>query len=159
MHPQNFPPLRIAQAAGIVLNQANSWDIILKGKNLRMLRGTFANINVHSYWKNHADFDKPCKPVSVKLGKQSVDSLIINTVCILQYYYGSYFNRPALIEQAMDLMRCIPAERNAITNRYIDAGIHLRNARDSQAVLQLYGNYCSLKKCLNCMAGIKIIGE
>ena len=159
MHPQNFPPLRIAQAAGIVLNQANSWDILLKEKDLRILRSIFSSINVHPYWKNHADFDKPCKPVSVKLGKRSVDSLIINTVCILRYYYGRYFNRLDLMKQAADLMDCIPAECNAITRRYIDAGIRLRHAGDSQAILQLYANYCSLKKCLNCIAGIEIIGE
>lgn len=159
MHPQNFPPLRIAQAAGIVLNQANTWDVILKEMDLRRLRNIFSGIPIHPYWKNHADFDKPCKPVSVKLGKRSVDSLIINTVCILRYYYGRYFNRIELMLQAMDLMGCIPAERNAITNRYIDAGIHLRHAGDSQAILQLYGNYCSLKKCLDCMAGSKILGK
>ncbi|WP_158800565.1 DUF2851 family protein [Pedobacter sp. L105] len=157
MHPQNFPPLRIAQAAGLLISRQHLFANLLQEPDPRKLIHMFSDINVHPYWKNHSDFDRLCQPVSTRLGRKSIENLMINTVCLLLYTYGKYFRQTEFIERSIVLLKKIPAESNAITRQYRKAGLQLRGAYDSQAVLQLYKSYCSPKKCLNCMIGADIL--
>jgi hypothetical protein len=159
MHPQNFPLLRIAQLVALIVHHSAIFSLILKENSFKGLKAIFGGIVVHPYWQNHTHFDQLSKPISTRLGVKSVESLLINTVCILLYSYGDYFARPAYKDSALELLRQIPAERNAILDPYRKSGLQLKNAYATQGILQLYKNGCSLKKCLSCGIGLEIIGS
>lgn len=159
MHPQNFPPLRIAQVAALIVHHSEIFSTMLEENPLKALKEIFASIVVDPYWKNHTHFDQPSKPISTRLGNRSIQSLLVNTVSVLLYCYGDYFSKPNYRERALELLQQIPAEHNAILIPYRKAGLQLESAFATQGVLQLYKNCCSLKKCLKCKIGIEIIGS
>jgi hypothetical protein len=49
------------------------------------------------------------------------------------------------------------------SNQYIESfnnfGVKAKNASDSQALIQLFTNYCTHKKCLNCNIGHNILRD
>jgi hypothetical protein len=159
MHPQNFPILRIAQLAGIMTGNSPAIADILSCVDLPSLFSLFTPLVVHPYWNDHYQFDKRCKQMSLQLGKKSVELLIINTVCVILFHYGQYFSLPEMQQRAFAFLRKIPAENNSLIAAYKEAGLTIKSASDSQAVLQLNKKCCSLKKCLDCAIGIDIVSR
>ncbi|MET1054111.1 MAG: DUF2851 family protein [Pedobacter sp.] len=157
MHPQNFPVLRIAQLAGMLTGNTPAIPDILAAGKLPSLISLFTPVSVHPYWKDHSHFDKICKPMELRLGRKSVDILIINVVCVILYHYGGYFGIPEIRQRSVSFLKSIPAEDNGVVRKYKAAGLKLKSASDSQAILQLHKNYCATKKCLNCAVGIDIV--
>jgi len=159
IHPQNFPVWRIAQAASLLAGTKHSLSKILENPDLKEIKEMFSVYAAHAYWNNHSDFDRECKEGSTRLGKHSIENIVINTVSLILYTYGQYSGRPQFIERAFTLLKTIPSERNAILLNYQQAGMKLRHAYDSQAVLELNKKFCSQKKCLNCIIGIDLLGN
>lgn len=95
MHPQNFPMLRIAQLAALIVQHSEIFTLMLKENSFKALKKMFENIAVHPYWENHTHFDQTSKPIPTRLGVKSIESLLVNTVCVLLYRYGGYFSKPA----------------------------------------------------------------
>lgn len=159
IHPQNFPVLRIAQAAALLGGMHAFFSAVLECLPLKNLMEIFSGFSVNPYWTNHSDFDRPRKSTVTKLGKHSAENIVINTVCVILYTYGRYSGYPLFIQRAFELLKAIPAEKNALLSGYQQAGLKLRHAYDSQAVLHLNKKFCSQKKCLDCMIGINLLGE
>jgi hypothetical protein len=159
IHPQNFPSLRIAQAAALL---AGAHSLVLQmpdSLSVHEMIRIYTAFPPDDYWNNHSDFDKVCKPNSTKLGKYSAHNLAINTICLILYTYGSCNSYPQYIEKAIALLKTLPPEKNALLSRYQEAGLKPQHALDSQAVLQLNKKFCSQKKCLDCMIGIDLLGQ
>lgn len=159
MHPQNFPVLRIAQLAGMLMGNSPAISDVLASTDLRSTIRLFAPPAVHPYWKNHSDFDKSSKVMKLNPGRKSIENLIINTVCVMMYHYGQYFFVPEFQQRAISFLKKIPAEHNSITEAYKKAGVIFNSAWDTQAVLQLYKYHCSLRKCLKCGIGRDLIAS
>ena len=81
------------------------------------------------------------------------DLLLINAVCPVLYYYGQVMNKTELCDKAFRWIQTIPAEQNSILKLYSSESWLAHHAGDSQAMLQLNKQYCSLKKCLQCQIG------
>lgn len=159
MRPNNFPARRIAQFAALFMHKYHFLALILEGRALPELRALFKPLTVNKYWENHFHFDKEVKHMQVSTGRQSVDSLILNTVCLFLYSYGKCMNRPQLIAGAVSLLMQLPAERNTIVRKYAAHGLTVKNAYGSQSLLHLNKFYCNQKKCLNCIIGNKILTQ
>lgn len=159
MRPNNFPERRIAQLAALFLHKDHFFALVLEDKELHELRALFKPLAVNKYWESHFHFDKEVQHMEVNTGRQSVDSLIINTVCLVLYSYGKCLDQPQLIDRALSLLRQIPAEENAIIRQYAANGVMIKTAYDSQSLLHLNKRYCSQKKCLNCIIGNKILTQ
>lgn len=92
--------------------------------------------------------------LSVKgLGRQTVRSLIINAVVPMLLCYARWQGNEERSEQALGLLEEIPAEENRYMAQWRDAGMDIKSAFDSQALLQLTHNYCQPHKCLRCRIG------
>jgi hypothetical protein len=57
----------------------------------------------------------------------------------------------------MKLLESLPKEENNIINDFDVLGVKVKNAFESQALLELKNNYCNFKKCLQCGIGNKIL--
>ena len=157
MRPTNFPTIRIAQIAALYGQRQNLFSSLMESKNLNDFYELFA-ITLAPYWNTHYTFYK-VSPSSVKrITKSFVDLLLINTIIPLKFNYLK--SRSAVDEEVfLELLYQLKPEKNSIISKFLDLGIHSKNAFESQALLQLKSNYCSKKQCLQCAIGNAILKE
>ena len=159
MRPQNFPTIRLAQFAGLIVQSNHLFSKIMEIKDVVELRGLFENLPVNDYWKTHYHFKKEATSVGIQIGKTSVENILLNTVALFLFAYGKHTDTQFYISRAIKLLESLPAEQNVITDKFISAGVQLDHAFASQGILQLKKQYCDEKKCLSCGIGIKILKQ
>jgi len=157
MRPQNFPTVRLAQFAALIVKSNHLFSKILDIKDIKSLRGLFIEININPYWENHYRFDVESKPLSKTLGASSIDVLLLNTLVLFLFSYGKHLQQEYYISRAMKLLENLPKEENNIITDFDVLGVKANTAFESQALLELRNNYCNFKKCLQCGIGNKIL--
>jgi hypothetical protein len=157
MRPQNFPTIRLAQFAALVINSNHLFSKILEIKDVAALRDLFANAKVNDYWETHYRFDAESKPASKNMGAGAIDILLLNTVAVTLFSYGKHLQKQYYINRALALLEYLPGEKNNITDDFVTFGIKSTTAFDSQALLELKNSYCNHKKCLQCAVGNKVL--
>lgn len=138
LHPQNSPELRICQFAQLIYQSESLLSKILDTDDLKALIALFK-----------VD----------RMGKSSIDILLINTVLPYKYAYALHRRDTAQAEQAMALMERIAPENNTIVRQWRILGQQVTSAADTQALLHLYQNYCQHHECINCEVGYKIFEQ
>ncbi len=156
-HPSNFPTKRIAQLATFLANETNTFSKVLEIDNPEVLRGKFA-AETSEYWKNHYRLDKPTSQIrSRKMGKSSLDGLIINSISTLLFTYGRKTENEVMVSKAILLLENCSKETNGIIKKWIELGIQPNNAKHTQGLIELKREYCEKKKCLSCTFGSEIL--
>lgn len=157
MRPANFPTIRIAQFAALVHKSLHLFSQIIETHSVKEI-APLLDVTASSYWDTHFQFDAEQKKATKKsLGKSSVQNIIINTIAPIQFLYAARQDTHKLQERALQLLEAVPAEKNNITRLWDENGWQAANAAQSQALLQLYNDYCSAKRCLECSIGLNII--
>ncbi|MBC7913567.1 MAG: DUF2851 family protein [Pyrinomonadaceae bacterium] len=159
LRPQNFPTLRLAQFASLVHISSHLFSKLLEVPDAKQIATLFKNLPVSSYWLTHYRFEKEAEKVSVQLGADSINNILLNSVAITLFSFGKYTDNDEIKERAILLLETLPFESNQITQRFIDIGVKKGNSDRSQALLHLKKTYCDLKKCLNCAIGTKIVNS
>lgn len=154
--PNNFPTIRIAQFAYLLHKSSSLFSKIIESESVAQLRGLF-DFSCSDYWKNHYTFDVLSPYALKKPGKTTINLLLINTVVPFLFAYGKQKDDSESIEKAMDCLDALPAERNYIITNFEKYGLMAKNARQSQAMIQLYKYYCLKKLCLQCSIGDQIL--
>jgi hypothetical protein len=157
MRPQNFPTIRLAQFAALVINSSHLFSKILEIKDVTALRDLFANSKVNPYWETHYRFDAESKPAAKNMGAGAVDVLLLNTIALFLFTYGTHLKKQYYISRALQLLEFLPAEKNHITDDFVTLGVKITSAFESQGLLELKNSYCNHKKCLQCAVGNKIL--
>ena len=157
MRPQNFPTIRLAQFAALVINSNHLFSKILDVKDVAALRDLFAGAKVNDYWETHYRFDTESKPSPKNMGAAAVDVLLLNAVAVTLFSYGRHLQKQHYISRAMQLLEFLPPEKNHITEDFVTLGLKITNAFESQALLELKNSFCSHKKCLQCAVGNRIL--
>lgn len=150
--PLNFPTIRLAQLSSLILKSTTVFSQILDF-DLPNQVVDFFSCQVNEYWKNHYTFGKKSAYNEKKLGRNTIFSIIINTVIPFMFIYGEYKNNNTLKEKAINWLEQLPPENNQITRTWKELGVKPRHAADSQALIQLTNSYCRSKKCLSCQIG------
>lgn len=101
--------------------------------------------------------DKVSPPKVKSLGKGTIHLLTINAFAPILFLYGKEKDLPIYCELAVKLIESIPPESNHLIANWKNLGLNPTNASQSQALLELYGNYCQSKNCLNCAIGGAIL--
>ncbi len=154
--PTNFPTVRIAQFAQLLYSRKGFFSRLIQIESAQELN-EFFKINQSVYWQSHYNFGKESSVKMVGLGNDSIENLIINSAIPLMVAYAQSVDNQALIEKAIRFLESIKAERNSITQIWESLGVDLKTAYESQGYIELYNNYCSQKKCLQCNIGIEIL--
>ena len=157
MRPQNFPTLRLAQFAALIVKTNHLFSKIMEIDDVTALRKLFENLPVNTYWNTHFHFKKQASGTNVQLGKASVNNILLNTVALFLFAYGKYTATQFYINRAVKLLESLPAEQNAIIGKFVEAGVKIGNASGSQGIMQLKKQYCDEKKCMSCGIGVKIM--
>lgn len=93
------------------------------------------------------------------LGKKTTDSLIINAIVPILLAFAQWQADETMSERALGILESLPAESNRFMDYWIACGIPLKNALESQAMLQLYKQYCEPHNCMRCRLGCWLIKQ
>jgi hypothetical protein len=156
LRPANFPSLRLAQFAALIVRQKNISSQILSTRSSEQLRALLV-VQPGAFWTTHYSFKKRVNQHIGSMGESSIDNIIINTVAPYLVAYGKYKGETQFIENAESLLRQVGSEENAVTRNWTEAGWKVKNAFDSQALIQLFNSYCIPRQCLNCSIGAALL--
>jgi hypothetical protein len=157
LRPANFPTIRMAQFAQL-LHQHPSIFSLLVHIPTQLLYKKLAIIQ-SLYWQEHYRFIKQSKTKIPGLGKASIENILINTAVPLLVAYGKAKDEQDYVDRAVAILQHLPAEHNTITRHWEDVGIKAKSAFDSQALIELFNNFCTKKKCLSCHIGASIMRQ
>ena len=157
LRPANFPTIRLAQFAALILRSNHLFSKILEIKDVKALQNLFTEIKVNPYWENHYRFDSESAPAARNLGPESVNILLLNTLALFLFSYGKHNQIQHYINRSLALLEILPHETNKIVSDFTNLGVKIKTAFESQALLELKNNYCNYKKCLQCGVGNKIL--
>jgi len=155
LRPQNFPTIRLSQFANLYNENHNLFDKVVKATTIADLYKIF-EVSASAYWDDHFTFGKGSKKSSKKLTKKFVDLLIINTIIPLKFSYSKHLGKDS-DESLIAIISSLKREDNNILKKFTALGISIKTAGDSQAILQLYNQYCSKNKCLQCSIGSSLL--
>lgn len=156
LRPANFPTLRLAQFARLVATTGSLFSLLVEADDAPVLVKALQVIPT-AYWQDHYRFGKVTEKGAPGLGQTSAENIIINTVVPLLAAYAHHREQPAYIDRAIALLEQMPAEENRITNNWADLGLSVRTAFDSQASIELFNEFCAVKKCLSCQIGLALV--
>jgi hypothetical protein len=156
LRPKNFPTIRLAQSANFILKYQGTFSKIAESESAEEVKKLF-EVSVSDYWKAHYSFDEPSVFEEKNLGKSSIESILINTVCPLLFFYGKFNGNEQVSEKAVKWYYDLKPEKNNITRLFEHNAFKPLQAAHSQALLQLHHTYCVSKKCLQCSMGVFIL--
>ncbi len=152
LRPVNFPTVRIAQFAKLIYDSVHLFSKIMEAEELITLK-QLLNMEVSDYWKSHYLFDKTSAIRAKKLGDDSIQNLIINTIVPFLFVYGKARGEEIYVERALRLLEELEGENNSVINNWKSLNVPTERAYATQALLQLKNKYCDEKKCLHCSIG------
>ncbi|SFR93072.1 DUF2851 family protein [Maribacter stanieri] len=154
LRPSNFPTIRIAQLSAFYVKNNNLFHLLIE-KDEPNVSGVL-NAEISEYWEDHFNFGKTSKKSKKRVTDSFLDLLMINTIIPLKFafqrYKGSVDN-----DALLKLMTDIKKEENNLISKFGKLGVTVKSAKDSQTYLQLYNNYCSKDKCLDCAIGASLM--
>ena len=156
LRPQNFPHIRISQLANLFYERRSSLSALLECETVDALRRLLAT-HVTPYWETHYVFGSESPRNSKKMSISSIDLLLINTAIPMLFAVGRHRQREELCDRAFDLLEQLKAEKNHIITMWQECGLPVKNAGDSQALIQLKREYCDRKDCLRCRFGYEYL--
>lgn len=156
LRPPAFPTLRISMLAGLIFKSDHLFSTLLEIDDTDQFF-QFFDVSASPYWDHHYRFEKPAKESRKKLGVDSIETLLINTVTPFLFLYGIQKDNQAYRSKAIKLLEKLSPEKNSITKNCEKLGFVNKTAFDSQALLELKEEYCDKKKCLDCMIGDRLL--
>ncbi len=148
--PVNFPTIRLSQIAALFHKSQSLYHLLEKLPDLKALNNFF-NVSTSIYWESHYTFDNPSEDRRKPLGNVAIHSLIIN--CIVPFIFFKSAGNETLCNYALNLLSQLPAELNSKTKPFSLLKKKACHALESQAQIQLYDHFCSVKACLHCNVG------
>ena len=156
LRPANFPTLRIAQFARLLVDSNHLFSALLGATSIKEIEQLF-KLSVSDYWLSHYNFQEKSIERTKSLGKTFVHTLIINVIVPMLFMYGKLQGKETYCEQSIRLLEELPAEKNAIITEWNKIGITTNTAADTQGLLQLKKKYCDAKNCLSCSIGFAVL--
>ncbi len=170
--PQNFPTIRIAGGARL-LNMLLYVDLIPRMiKKFEEIRSDRVLINSirslfivksDGYWSEHFVFSKPAKDkVKYFIGASRSDEIVVNIVLPYLYVYFEVFGKKDLAKRTLKIYQLYTQKSDNKIVRDVAESIGLDGYKKrtifAQGMIELFRNYCSKDKCLECEIG-KIVFE
>ena len=157
MRPANFPHVRLAQLAMLYHERRISVSKLLAATDKSSLT-ELLRVETSPYWDTHYTFaSTPSAPTKKRVTDNAVTLLLINSVAPFYYSYGRRKDSEQHCEQAVALLEQLKAENNYIIRGWIDCGLIVKHAADSQALIQLKKQYCDRRDCLRCRIGYEYL--
>lgn len=156
--PANFPSIRLFQWSECMRQQDNLFQKLVQSTTFNDAKKyvTISGKQKIDIGDLHPK-NKQTYIETIQLSKNLVNSLFINAIIPLLFFYGKHTQQEHLCERAFNWLQEIPAEDNHIVKQWEKLNISLAKASETQAVIQLKNYYCSTNKCLACAVGNYIL--
>jgi hypothetical protein len=166
LRPNNFPPLRIAQAAAWYANGA-----LLADDPLPRLRSALDAENPTTaltdalaatpppFWRTHYHLTKSAAEHEPSLGPSRRETLLVNAVVPILLLDADRRDDRAQADAALDVLRSLSASRDSVVRRFRDLGTDAQSAFEAQGLHQLYREYCTEGGCLECRIGQHLLNS
>lgn len=158
LRPQNFPHRRLAMLSQYIHGGFSLFARLCQTATIDDMRSLF-QVQLSGYWDTHYTFETTSPASTSVLGIPAIDIILINTVAPLLYTYGIHTGDDTYTDRAQWIWESLRPEQNSIIRRFAAIGIEAKSALESQAVIQLYNEYCQNKKCLYCRIGHKLLAQ
>ncbi len=153
LYPANHPAVRLAEIAALLCKRDFLLDGVLDCRTSEDIERLFA-VEASEYWRTHYTPSGAVSAPSPKtIGRAKARLVGINLAAPLMFAYGRETGREELCERALDLLSTVPAEKNRLLDGWYDAGCTAQNGFESQALLELCGQYCAWGACADCRMG------
>jgi Protein of unknown function (DUF2851) len=156
LRPANFPTVRLAQLTAILFHRKNLFSSILEINSSKDLY-VFFSVKLPEYWIRHYQFGKVYKDQKNSLGRESIDNIIINVIAPALVAYGKSKDDQMFVDRAVRILQAIPAESNRIIRQWKMLGMEVKTGFDSQAMVELFNNFCLKRRCLDCNIGTSLV--
>lgn len=167
LRPQNFPTVRIAGGTRFLksLLYENLLSDITKKfieiRNLNILANSLRSLFViksDGYWRKHYIFEKSTKePIKYFVGAGRADEIVVNVVLPYFSVYFDMFSKGDLAKKVVKTYNVyVQRSDNKIVREVADAldtPEFLKKTVMTQGMLELFRNFCSKKRCLECEIG------
>jgi hypothetical protein len=170
LRPQNFPTIRLSGGARII-------NRLLKGNLIGKIITSVENINAiprlcnelrnlvvvrgDGFWKRHFIFDQPAKTeINYFIGISRADEIIVNVILPALAIYFEIFDRKELTKKVYKLYQNFFQKTENKLVEEVSSTLQLADAGNRsilyQGMIELFRNYCSREKCLECIIGKKV---
>lgn len=156
MRPANFPHRRIAVLAAMTYGGFRMMQRIVETDDVDKAIELFIP-QLTGYWENRYTFGPGGERRLTSMSRQSAAVMVVNVAIPLMYAYGHQHGDDELCDRAITMLQTLQAEKNSITELFGRAGVRVRDAFHSQALVQLRRNYCEKRKCLFCRIGHRLL--
>lgn len=166
LRPNNFPSLRIVQAAAWYAS-----DGLLATDPLPVLRTALSEDNATEalrealsatpspFWKHHYHLTKRASEHDPTLGASRREKLLVNAVIPTLLLDADRRNDAAQADTAIDVLQSLSASRDKVVRKFRDLGTAARTAFEAQGMHQLYREYCTEGGCLECEIGRSLLNS
>jgi len=156
LRPQNFPHIRLSQLANLYYQRKAGLSQLLECTTVDQLKNLLSS-HVTPYWETHYTFGSLSTKNEKHLSYGSLNLLIINTAIPMLFAIGRHRQREELCDRAFDMLEQLKPENNHITRMWLQCGLPIQSAGDSQALIQLKKEYCDKRNCLRCRIGYEYL--
>ena len=170
LRPQNFPTIRIAGGArilreilygGLIKNITKKITEIYNLTVLINALRTLFVIRSDGFWRHHYVFDQQAhNDLKYFVGASRADEIVVN---VLLPYFSVYFEVFGQQKQAKKVHKIYSLYQQRTENQIIQdvaGALNLDNSTKStiisQGMIDLFRNYCSKDKCLECEIGKRV---
>lgn len=157
LRPPNFPTIRLSQLASLYHKHQNLFGLVIEATTLEEIYTIF-DVSASRYWDDHFTFGKSSRKGVKKLTKKFIDLLIVNTILPIKFCYSRHLNE-AVDETIVNIALALDKEENSIVSNFSAHAVTAENAMESQGILQLYNEYCTKNKCLQCTIGTGLLTQ
>ena len=142
VYPNGFPFHRISQLAFFVQFFDFNFDFIFKSAE------EIINFILNLFKKDGS---------KIMFTSSFIHLIIINGFIPFIWWYSIKINDLNLKNKVFEMLDLLPAEKNSILKKWKNIGVESKKAFDSQALLEIYNQFCINKRCLSCSVGNKIL--
>ncbi len=147
MRASGMPVRRLAQIAAVFAGKTRYFHELIACRDVESMKKILPDkLPEETGWRE-------LLPSKSLLSKPQKDMLLINVLLPVWFYYHHQVHGHASSLSIFDMMHQLPPEDNAICRRYKKLGFPVQSALDSQALLELRGQYCEPKRCIACRIG------
>ncbi|MCK0158406.1 DUF2851 family protein [Cellulophaga sp. F20128] len=157
LRPTNFPTIRLSQIANLYGKHQTLFAVLMRTTSLKEMYEVF-NVAASAYWDDHYTFGKISRKSSKKITKSFVQLIVINTILPLRFCYAKHLGKDEN-EIVLNIISSLQKEKNSIVTNFTKLTKSIHSAKESQAILELYSNYCLKNKCLQCAVGSSLLSR
>lgn len=154
--PRNHPVLRLSQMAELLCDKELLFSKVIECRTADDVSRLFM-VEASDYWTTHYIPGRQSSSAVKRLGRAKAHLIGINLVAPMQFFYAARTGNEELRQRAVELLESIPAEDNRFIRGWLGEGVPVQSAFDSQALLQLFNEFCANGRCCECRLGRRVI--